>query len=223
VLEGRVSDPPWNWDAHEALPPYLTAREAHFDMALPLVDLGCGDGSLTRYLARGHTSVTGVDVSEAALERARQLNPADNIVYERLDITDEAAALALHERVGDANIHLRGVLHAIETPDRPVALAALATITGAQGRVFDIEMSPALDAAQKQVVDRFGTLPGNMAAVGDSGLRARRMSLAELESLYTDAGFTILASAETSGRSSMKLPDGTFFAYPMVYIVAARG
>ncbi|MFE6919478.1 class I SAM-dependent methyltransferase [Nocardia sp. NPDC057663] len=223
VLEGRISEPPWNWDVREAAPPYLAERDAHFDLELPLVDLGCGDGLLTRHLAQDHQTVVGVDVSEAALERARRLNPAENVTYERLDITDGVGALALHGRIGDANVHLRGVLHAIEAVDRPTALGVLAELTGSRGRVFDIEMSPALDEAQRQVMERFGTLPASMAAVVDSGLRARRMSLAELAGQYSAAGFRVLSSGETSGRSAMELPDGSFFAYPMVYVVAARG
>ncbi|MER5640447.1 class I SAM-dependent methyltransferase [Kitasatospora sp. NPDC002227] len=222
VLEGTVSEPPWNWDVAEAAPPFHAARAAYFGADLPLIDLGCGDGLLTRHLARDFRSVVGVDVAEAALERARRLNPAPNVDYEKLDITDVAGARALHDRIGDAHVHLRGVLHAIEERDRPTALAAVAELAGARGRVFDIEMSPRLDEAQREVMARFGTLPASMAAVGASGLRARRMSLAELAGLYAAAGFEVLMTGETVGRSAMELPDGSHFGYPMVYLVAGR-
>ncbi|MFI1076254.1 class I SAM-dependent methyltransferase [Streptomyces puniciscabiei] len=222
VVDGRLSEPPWNWDTAESAPPFLAAWAAHFGADLPLIDLGCGDGLLTRHLAHDVGRVIGVDVAEAALERARRLNPAPNVSYERLDITAGSGARALHERIGDAHVHLRGVLHAIEEWDRPKALAAVAELVGIRGRVFDIEMSPRLDDAQRLVMERFGALPAGMAAVGDSGLRARRMTLAELAEHYSAAGFEVLATGETVGRSSMELPDGSFFGYPMVYVVAGR-
>ncbi|EPD97326.1 class I SAM-dependent methyltransferase [Streptomyces albus] len=223
VRTGRLEEPPWNWDPERAADCYLSQREAlgdAFDPSLLLIDLGCGDGSLTRYLARTHTRVLGVDVSESALDQARRQNPAPNVRYQRFDITDEAAARELHRRQGDAHIHLRGVVHSIAPADRKAALASLAVLAGESGTVFDIELSPALDAAQAETVRAHGQLPDRMEHVGDSGLRAQRLTASELAELYEGAGFAVRAGGEYSGRSSMRMPDGSCFVYPMVYVLA---
>ncbi|NED05056.1 class I SAM-dependent methyltransferase, partial [Streptomyces sp. SID6648] len=63
--------------------PALTAGRhlAHFephltDPALPLIDLSCGNGTQTRYLAERFPHVVGADLSAAALEHARRADPA---------------------------------------------------------------------------------------------------------------------------------------------------
>ncbi|MDJ1131255.1 methyltransferase domain-containing protein [Streptomyces iconiensis] len=223
VQEGRVGAPPWNWDPEQAAHCYLSQRGEHCDPALPLVDVGCGDGFLTHYLARTHGQVVGTEISAAALQQAQATHAAANISYEPLDITDTEAARALHDRLGDANVHLRGVLHAIEAPDRRRAVSALAVLAGERGTVFDIEISPALDAAQASAAASFGALPERMQQVGSSGLRAQRISLEDLVGLYQEAGCAVRACGETSGRSSMRLPDGSCFVYPMVYVLVTAG
>src|SRR5688572_30905432 len=42
------------------------------DLSVPIVDLGCGNGRQSRYLARYFDQVIGADVSPSAIELARQ-------------------------------------------------------------------------------------------------------------------------------------------------------
>jgi SAM-dependent methyltransferase len=69
---------------------------AHSSGLLPAVagrrvlDIGCGQGRLTRYLARSGADVTGVDVSAAMLGKARAAGPGD-ISYIRADVTRHPA------------------------------------------------------------------------------------------------------------------------------------
>jgi SAM-dependent methyltransferase len=64
---------------------------AHSDL-LPAVagervlDVACGQGRMSRYLARLGADVVGVDVSAAMLDKARATGPAD-IAYVRADVT----------------------------------------------------------------------------------------------------------------------------------------
>ncbi|WP_249520748.1 class I SAM-dependent methyltransferase, partial [Microbacterium sp. ER1] len=51
---------------------YSDAVVAHFDPALPVIDVGCGNGTNTRWLAGLFPSVLGIDVSTGAVELARR-------------------------------------------------------------------------------------------------------------------------------------------------------
>jgi len=53
-------------------------------------DLGCGPGHVTQFLHRQGVQITGVDLSAAMIDRARQLNPG--VAFERGDMRALAAA-----------------------------------------------------------------------------------------------------------------------------------
>src|SRR5215510_1419411 len=128
------------WDS---TPDHAARRElplfsGAFDLKLPVVDVGCGNGTQTRYLADVFSRVIGVDVSEEALRGARlhhgAANGAANVEYRALDLLDGPAVRALHAEIGDANLYLRGVLHQLRAADRVPAVHHLAALLGERGR-----------------------------------------------------------------------------------------
>jgi SAM-dependent methyltransferase len=72
------------------MPPLIGAQ----DGLLPdvtgdrVLDIGCGQGRMCRHLAGLGADVTGVDISEAMLGRARAVGPAD-ITYLHADVTGD--------------------------------------------------------------------------------------------------------------------------------------
>ncbi len=54
-----------------------------------VLDIACGQGRMSRYLARLGADVVGVDISAAMLDKARAVGP-QNITYVRGDITRHA-------------------------------------------------------------------------------------------------------------------------------------
>src|SRR5690242_6708993 len=83
------------WDADPALTagvhlalfePYLSAHD------LPVVDVGCGNGTQTRFLADRFRHVVGADLSAAALEHARLADPAGQATYRLLDAAEKTEA-----------------------------------------------------------------------------------------------------------------------------------
>jgi SAM-dependent methyltransferase len=56
-----------------------------------VLDIACGQGRMSRYLARQGADVTGVDISAAMLGKARAAGPQD-ITYARADVTRPPAA-----------------------------------------------------------------------------------------------------------------------------------
>lgn len=73
-----------------------------FDRLLPIspgaevLDIGCGNGVVSRYLANRGARVTGIDASTDLIDYARTYR--DDIVYKVLDATDEQALLNLGEK-----------------------------------------------------------------------------------------------------------------------------
>src|SRR4051812_15971735 len=71
----------------DAPPPTRSPRDV-LDELLPagapvVVDVGCGDGSLVRHLARRGARAIGVEVGEEPLRRAREHAPAGGERYEQ--------------------------------------------------------------------------------------------------------------------------------------------
>lgn len=127
------------WDADPALTvgvhlalfePYLSAHD------LPVVDLGCGNGTQTRFLADRFRHVLGADLAPAALEHARLADPAGQATYRLLDAAEKTEAQTLHAELGDANVYMRGVLHQCEPDDRQPLVDALATLVGSAAGPF---------------------------------------------------------------------------------------
>jgi SAM-dependent methyltransferase len=57
---------------------------------LRVLDIACGQGRMSRYLARLGAEVTGVDISAAMLSKARAAGP-DSVAYVRADVTGPPA------------------------------------------------------------------------------------------------------------------------------------
>lgn len=55
-----------------------------------VLDFGCGDGVLTKVLASRVQSVTGIDASQAMIERAQQDDPPQNTTYHTVNGYDLA-------------------------------------------------------------------------------------------------------------------------------------
>lgn len=83
------------------------------------MDLGCGNGTQTRYLATRFARAVGVDLSDAAIDHARRATAGPSAEFEQLDLTDTDAVRDLHGRLGDSNVYMRAVIHQSEPAARP--------------------------------------------------------------------------------------------------------
>jgi SAM-dependent methyltransferase len=132
----------------------LPRFKPHFDLSLPLLDFGCGNGRQTRYLAQHFDRIIGTDVSASAIAKAKEETKDQKIEYRTLDALKPEQARAFHDEFGDVNIYMRTVLHVVQRKDRKVFAESLATLLGEKGTLYQIEL--ALCA-----LDYFRTLPGN--------------------------------------------------------------
>ncbi|MDL5156240.1 class I SAM-dependent methyltransferase [Actinomycetospora termitidis] len=125
------------WDSGDPAEPdrYLELLERFADPALPVIDLGCGNGRFTRALCRAGWRGIGVDVSDAAIALARE--EADRVPEEPGFLVADLAAPDAVDRIradpGPANVFVRGVLHVLTAEARGRAAANIGRLLGDRG------------------------------------------------------------------------------------------
>lgn len=213
------------WDAEPAL---TAARHlAHFSPRidrpdLPMVDLGCGNGTQTRYLASHFAKVVGVDLSLAAVERARSQDPAGEAEFEQLDAADAKAVQALRDRLGDVNVYVRGVLHQCEQSDRQPVADAIATLIGDTGRAFVVELAEDAKPVLMGLAQSPAGPPPKLRPVFAHGIAPGEVSDRALTELLATAGLTVLAEGELPLLTTEYTGDGRRIELPSRWLVVGR-
>ncbi|MFS8201328.1 class I SAM-dependent methyltransferase [Streptomyces sp. CWNU-52B] len=214
------------WDAEPALTvgvhlalfePYLTAP------GLPLVDLGCGNGTQTRFLADRYPHVVGADLSAAALDHARLADPAGQASYRLFDASEQSEAELLHAELADANVYMRGVLHQCEPADRQSLVDGLATLVGDRGRAFLVEPAAAAGVVLRGLAQNPEGPPAKLASVFRHGIAPGEVADAAVPEFLRAAGLTVLASGELPLATTERRADGSRIELPSIWRVAGRG
>ncbi|MGZ8382273.1 MAG: class I SAM-dependent methyltransferase, partial [Nitrospira sp.] len=76
----------WDADPAHAAQQDLALFKGIADPQLPLIDLGCGNGTQTRFLANHFAKVIGTEIAPAAVKLAERTNGAANVTYRVLDV-----------------------------------------------------------------------------------------------------------------------------------------
>ncbi|UUU29684.1 class I SAM-dependent methyltransferase [Streptomyces sp. CA-210063] len=213
------------WDAapertaavHLALyEPYLT------DPDLPFVDLGCGNGTQTRFLADRFPRVLGADLSTAALDRARHADPGGRATYRLLDAADKTDAETLHTDLGDANVYVRGVLHQCEPDDRQRLVDSIATLLGERGRACLVELAEAAKPVLMGLAQSPTGPPAKLAPIFRHGIAPGEVTDAAIPEYLRAAGLTLVAGGELPLLTTEYTADGTRIELPSRWYVAGR-
>ncbi|MFE4862119.1 methyltransferase domain-containing protein [Streptomyces sp. NPDC056670] len=219
---GQPGEPFWDADPAVTAQRDLDHLTPYADPALPIADLGCGNGTQTRFLATRFARAVGVDLSAAAVAHARRADPAGAATYEQLNLADPAQAEALHERLGDTNAYMRAVLHQSDPEDRPAVAATVARLVGEHGRALVLE--PTGEA--KEVIAAIAAQPGGpslkLRRVKEHDLRPGEVAEGEVATLLRAAGLTVLAEGTTALTMSETHPDGVPVELPARWFVAGR-
>ncbi|MEV7975669.1 class I SAM-dependent methyltransferase [Streptomyces sp. NPDC086519] len=213
------------WDADPAVTAavHVPLFEPHLaDPGLPLVDLGCGNGTQTRYLAERFPRVLGTDIAEAALDHARHADPAGQAGYRLLDAAEKSEAEALHAELGDANVYMRGVLHQCEPGDRQPVIDAIATLVGSRGRAFLVELSEAARPVLGALAQSPSGPPPKLAPVFRHGIAPGEVADAAVPEYLRNAGLTVLATGELPLTTTEATPDGERIVLPSKWVLAGR-
>jgi len=130
TYDASAADYAREWEDDQPPPDDLRAVvERHF-RAGPTVDVGCGSGRDTAWLARAGFDVLGVDASAGLLAEARRRHPG--VRFER----DALPALASLPAGGFANVLCETVIMHLTAPAVPAAVRRLAGLLAPGGALY---------------------------------------------------------------------------------------
>ncbi|MFI2345952.1 class I SAM-dependent methyltransferase [Streptomyces sp. NPDC019443] len=212
----------WDSDPSLTAEPHTELLLPYVDTALPIVDLGCGNGTQTRHLAGRFAKAVGVDLSHAAIEHARRADAAGVAEFEQLDLVDGAAVRELHRRLGDCHIYMRAVIHQSRPENRAAVADAVAELVGTRGRAFVVELVSASREVLRQAAEGPDGPPPKLRRVFAHGLKPADASDEEVPALLAEAGLDIFTSGDTALAQTEYLADGTRIELPARWFVAGR-
>lgn len=211
----------WDADPIHAAQEDLELLRDHFNPSLPLVDLGCGNGTQTRFLANHFARVIGTEIAPAAVELARKTNGAPNVSYRLLDVLRPGDAQRLHQEIGDANLYVRTVLHQLSPTDHKAAVESIEQLLGAAGILYLIELSSAAEPFFAQLIQQYGPPPG-LARVFQHQITPGMLNEKDLATLFPAGRFALLKTGESRIQTVHTLPTGEVVQVPAFYAVLHR-
>ncbi|MGI5403854.1 class I SAM-dependent methyltransferase [Streptomyces sp. CA-135486] len=212
----------WDSDPSLTAEPHTELLLPYAESALPIVDLGCGNGTQTRYLAGRFPKAVGVDLSHAAIEHARRADATGVAEFEQLSLVDGAAVRELHRRLGDCHAYMRAVIHQSRPEDRAAVAGAVAELVGTRGRAFVVELVSASRDVLRRAAEEPDGPPPKLRRVFAHGLKPADASDEEVPALLAEAGLDIFASGETALAQTEYLADGSRIELPARWFVVGR-
>ena len=211
----------WDADPAHAAQQDLTLFQGYADPQLPLIDLGCGNGTQTRFLANHFARVIGTEISPAAVQIARTKHAASNASYRVLDVLSPDDAQALHEEIGDANLYMRAVLHQLAPADHATAIQSIERLLGRKGVLYLVELSSAAEPFFAQLIQQYGPPPG-LARVFEHQITPGMVNENDLERLFPPDRFTLIRTGKSHIQTVHTLPTGEVVKVPAFYAVLRR-
>jgi SAM-dependent methyltransferase len=208
----------WDADPAHAAQQDLPLFQDYADPQLPLIDLGCGNGTQTRFLADHFARVVGTEISPAAVTIASTTNAAPNISYRILDVLSPDAAQTLHQEIGDVNIYMRGVLHQLSPMDQVAAIQSIERLLGRRGTLYFIELSSAAEPYLTQLITQYGPPPG-LARVFQHAITPGKLNENDLEKLFPPDRFTRISTGKSHLHTVHTLPTGEVVKVPAFYAI----
>ncbi|MDN5941290.1 MAG: class I SAM-dependent methyltransferase [Nitrospira sp.] len=218
TLSGTPGEIFWDADPAHAAQQDLPVFKGYADPQLPLIDLGCGNGTQTRFLADHFTRVVGTEISPAAVAIAGTTNAAPNISYRLLDVLSPDAAQTLHHEIGDANLYMRGVLHQLSPTDQVTAVQNIERLLGRRGTLYFIELSSAAEPYFAQLIEQYGPPPG-LARVFQHAITPGKLNENDLEKLFPPDRFTCISTGKSHIHTVHTLPTGEVVKIPAFYAI----
>ncbi|MEU6171469.1 methyltransferase domain-containing protein [Streptantibioticus parmotrematis] len=212
----------WDCDASLSVKPHLALFEPFVDGSKPVVDLGCGSGTTTRFLAERFARVVGVDISHAAVEHARRADLSGTAEFRQLNAAEPGEVGALHGELGDADVYMRAVIHQSEPAARPAIAEAVAALAGRGGRAFVVEPLAVAKSVIADTARGAGGPPPKIARVFAHGLTPAETEDEAVPELLRATGLSVLASGRIDLVMTEYRADGSRIDLPAQWLVVGR-
>jgi SAM-dependent methyltransferase len=213
---GEGSQVFWDSEAEDAALEDLARFRPYMLTELPLLDLGCGNGRQTRFLAKHFARVIGADISPSVVARARaETTDEKNVEYCVFDAVEPATAQCLHDELGDVNIYVRGVLHMIKRRERPLFVKSLEILLGERGTLVEIELP-------LEAFAYWRTLPEDFRAIVPQITRRVGFSLEDRARFFRDERWIVLDQGRDVTIRTIQLSDGREAHIPANYFIIRR-
>jgi len=211
----------WDADPAHAAQQDLALFQTHMDPKLTMIDLGCGNGTQTRFLADHFAKVVGTEISPAAVAIASTKNAAPNVSYRVLDVLCPDDAQALHEEIGDANLYMRAVLHQLSPADHATAIQSIERLLGRKGVLYLVELSSAAEPFFAKLITQYGP-PLGLARVFQHQITPGMVNENDLDVLFPPDRFTLLRTGPSHIHTVHTLPTGDVVKVPAFYAILRR-
>jgi len=206
----------WDCLPEHAASEDLLRFKNHMDPNIPLLDLGCGNGRQTRFLARHFNRVIGVDISPSAIQLAKK-DTADssNIDYKVFDALNIEEVRKFHMEFGDVNVYMRGLFHMIKMSHRAKFICSIETLLGQKGVLYQIELDPdAFFYMRSLPQDILSSIPRIGWPVG--------FDLNERAFYYPEDRWTVIDEGQNVTIRILPLPDGKYGEVPANFLILKR-
>ena len=211
----------WDADPPHAAQQDLVLFQDYVDPQLPLIDLGCGNGTQTRFLADRFARVIGTEISPTVVAIAQTKNAAPNVSYRILDVLSPNDAQTLHQEIGDANIYMRTVLHQLLSTDHATAIQSIERLLGIRGTLYLIELSSAAEPYFTQLIKQYGPPPG-LARVFQHEITPGMLNENDIEVLFPTDRFTLLRTGKSHIYTGHTLPTDEVVKVSAFYAILRR-
>lgn len=220
---GVDGDVLWDAASQEELDAVLARVLPHMDRALPVVDVGCGNGRFARLLAPHFPKVLGIDVSPHAIERAKaESGGIDNVSFRVLDASADGVGAALVEELGEANVYMRGVFHVFDAGQRTRAVSNLRALMGQRGVAYCAETNYTGDPLDQLVAQgaTATTMPEPLRKCIAAGIKPpRHFGEAQLGEFFPGEAWEALESGAITMHGVPLTTKGRFEPIPSFYAI----
>ncbi len=211
----------WDADPAHAAQQDLALFKGYANPEIPLIDLGCGNGTQTRFLANHFSRVIGTEIAPAAVQLAERTNGVANGTYRVLDVLQPDDAQAFHREIGDVNVYMRAVLHQLSPSDHATAVQSIEQLLGKKGILYLVELSSVAEPFFAKLIAEYGSPPG-LARVFQHQITPGMLHENNLESLFPSDRFTLLGTGPSHIRTVHSLPTGEVVNVPAFYAIFRR-
>lgn len=189
----------------------ITALTTHSPKNSFVLDIGCGNGYISKAAADKGFSVTAMDASEKTINEARTLNPHQNINYRVLNATELEAETSCFDAIICSEVleHLADPQSLLATLRHCLKENGVLIVTVPNGRgprellvtrpvQYILRKNNSLSRALKKVKNLLGYTGQTQQSSADDLTHLQFFTVSSLKSLATRSGFAIDTIAKTN-------------------------